>query len=373
MRKLFGILFAIIMVLSIAVPAMAADVNTGVTVVGGGAGQPLVKAKWEASANVSSETGDPSHQIPFTQILPPGSFQGTVPIVFYAVITDAALGVNNIRDVWADVFHPLGPPLEGSFKFQVQMFPMTALTGAQALATFNEAYAANLVTTNGAVTLAEIRDELNQKEAWLFRGEYFMYYCQPWGDYRVKVKAYDKQNDLGILENLFTYVKVTAAEFDFNGLNYGAVQVGIRKVIGGDTTFNSPVDVAPSPNPATVRNIGNTNLKVRVKQDDMGFGQTVAQTPPWNVRYDARLGAAGTTVNYLPAWVKGEAVPEDAWTVIPDTLRMCNTEKLDFSILITKADPSTDPYTGKMVLGAKFEAFTDDFTPPAPPTSPNPS
>ena len=185
-------------------------------------------------------------------------------------------------------------------------------------------------------------------------------------------KAYDKQNDLGTLENFFAYLPITRAEFDFNGVNYGDVQVGLRKMVGGDTIFNSPIGLAPSPNPATVRNIGNTNLQVIVKQDDMGFGQTVGQADPWNVSFDIRLGAAGDAVIYPPAWVKGQAVPVDAWTVVPKVLNMCNTEKLDFSILVKKADPNIT-YSGKMVIGAQFAPFTEAFTPPAPPATPNPS
>src|SRR5512136_2049834 len=105
MKRLLGIALAILLVAAFTVPAMASDpsgynVGTGVTVVGGGSGNPLVKCKWEVTSNITDESGDPSHLTPGMQMLHPGTYQGTTPIIFFAVVTDTALGINNIRDVW---------------------------------------------------------------------------------------------------------------------------------------------------------------------------------------------------------------------------------------------------------------------------------
>ena len=187
MKRMLGITLAILLVLTFTLPAMAADVpnvDTAVTVVGGTTGNPQVKCKWEATSDGNVESGDPTHLTPGMQMLPPGTYQGTRPIIFWAVVTDTKLGIANIRDVYVDVYHPARFPLNGSFKFQKQLLPFTG-TRAEALATFNAAYAAGLVTINAGFTLADIQDQLNEGLAVLYRGEYFMYYCQPAGDYKI--------------------------------------------------------------------------------------------------------------------------------------------------------------------------------------------
>lgn len=242
MKKLIAIILALVLALGIAVPALADDVNTVVEVLSGSGGEPIIKAKWE-----TPDSADPTHATPYTQIMPSGQYQVNVPIQFYAVVTDPE-GKANIRDVYADVYHPEGPPENGSFKFQVKLTP---LAHDAALAAFDAALAQGLVFFNSPYDAAETRHELEQSLADVYCGEWYLEYHQPCGYYGVKVRAFDKQNNETIFWNVFKYEKLTASEIDFNALNYGTVEVSSPKVIGGDTIFNSPIGAAPSPNPAT--------------------------------------------------------------------------------------------------------------------------
>lgn len=327
MNKLIGIAVALVVSLALALPAQAVDVGTGVTVTAGGGTPPLVKCKWE-----TPDDGDPTHSTPGTQILPSGQFQVDKPVQFYAVVTDAE-GVATVDRVYADVWHPLGPPENGSFKYQLQM---SLLTQADGLAFYATALAQGLLALSDGMTLEDIQHELDQGLARVWAGSQVLSYHQPWGDYRVQVKAYDRNNNPSLpLINFMHYVQTTACEFDFTAVDYGSVEVCINKWIGGDTTFGTAL--LP-----TVRNIGNTNANVTVSNTDMGFGQT---SGVWNVVFDAKLSVSGTEVVYNPA----------VTTTIPTVLPLCNTQKLDFSIHVKKADPGV--YSGTMTLGCVFAPF----------------
>ena len=366
MKRLGLLLLSMVLALSFAVPSMAAATNavTTAVLIGGGAGDPpVVKCKWEWPDDADpAYPGYTTTSIPGTQIMPPVSYQGTKPVEFYAVVTDSS-GVNTVRDVWADVWHPLGAPENGSFKFQVQLAKhydgsTPDLFVSLALAKFDTAVQAGVIKFNTGFTAAEVREELIQGDAQLFEGAYVMSYHQPYGTYKVIVTAFDSSNNQGTLENHFLYYGVTATEFDFIAIDYGTVQVQTDVLRGGDTVF-SQGDGKP-----TVRNIGNTWAKIWLFQDDMGFGQTVGQVPPWNVLFDARLGDAltGTLIHFDPAFAKGATpTPNGPKTVLPDILKLCNTQKLDFSILVKKALLSS--YSGNMWIGAQFEQFNPAPTP----------
>jgi hypothetical protein len=133
MKRLIAIVIAVIAVLAMTAPAMAADptvtptatpigVGTGVNISGGSGDEPIIKCKWESSSIAGNdETGDPSHLTSGTQIYPPVTFQGNVPIYFWAIAHDNPL--EDISNVYVDVFHPEGYPEQESFKFQVILAP----------------------------------------------------------------------------------------------------------------------------------------------------------------------------------------------------------------------------------------------------------
>jgi hypothetical protein len=269
--------------------------------------------------------------------------------------------VGNISNVYADVYYPANgsdPGPNASLKFEVKL--SLATTDETAVALFNAAYAANLVTINantpiypaaGGTQVGDIQEELNQQSARLYWGTFPFDNCELAGDYPVVINAVNGQNVHGTLTNTLQWLASTGAQFDFDTVNYGNVAIGVEKQIDGDRTWNTSLTGA---NPATVRNIGNTYLQVTVKQDDMGLGQTQPGNV-WNVSYDARLGD-GDTGNLL---AEGKVYYNPNVTAtMPQILKLCAATKVDFSIKVVK-DPSMTnihSYTGKMTLGAIYSA-----------------
>src|SRR3990167_9567850 len=87
----------------------------------------------------------------------------------------------------------------------------------------------------------------------------------------------------------------------------------------------------------TVRNLGNTNVNLKIKQDDMKFGKD--QTGKWNVQFDARIGNIVTAAVYDPFIL----------TAIPGKLPHSTDDELDLSIHVIKGLPGT-VYTGILDL-----------------------
>ncbi len=372
-----------------AVPAMADDpvppptatptpigAGTGVTISGTSGDEPVVKCKWETTTvgNYTAENGDVGHAVLGTQVYPPVSFGGTVPIVFWVVAHDNPL--NDISTVYVDVFHPTGYPEQMSWKFQVILSPylgadINAITGAQANASidaFNAAYLAGLVTMNPGYTTTDVTSEIAQGQAYLWTGSYVMDYHQPFGGYKVVAGALDTGPialPTSVLFNWFQYLPVTAMEIDFGvgGVSYGPITSDGE--VSGDNHFVGSSSVHP-----TLRNIGNTWFTVRIQQDDMGFGID-SGTGNWNVSYDARigsltdqpLGGSGTPILYLPAYKVGTRTTPDpaGWHNLPGIINLCNTWKIDFSIHIVKAIWSS--YGGVMWLQALYAPFTGPNNP----------
>jgi hypothetical protein len=326
-KKLVAVILAVVLVVGMAVPALAQV--TEVQVTAGGGGPPVVKCKWE--------TPDDGDTGPGTQVLPSGMYQIDKTVEFWAIVTDPE-GVGTVASVYADVWHPLGPPECGSFKYQLSMPKIDKAVGITA---FQDAYDAGLVTFGPGHDYDSVMHQLEQCLCDVFKGSQVLSYHQPAGDYLVKVKAYDNVgNPSDPLENTFTYVPTAGIELDFTEVNYGSVQVCSNKWIGGDLEFGTPAQ--------TVRNVGNTAVQITVQQDDMGLGMTSGE---WNVEFDARLGADGVHAVYDP----------EVEVTLVDVLPLCNTQKLDFSIHVKKGDPGT--YTGTITIGC-VEAPFEGTCPP---------
>jgi hypothetical protein len=369
-KKVFlAILLAVIMAVSMALPAMAdlgnTSIATSVTVISGGGTAPLVKALWahDAGSDVTSETGDPTHGTQGVQILPTQGYQATHDITFAAIVTDAN-GVANLTHVYADIYNP-----DGSLKFEVEL--TRHITDDFSVTLFDAAYNDNMVTLNNGFTKAEIDDELNQQLAAKYWGTYHFDNCQLTGTYGITISAFNTQTIVGTFSGSFEWMPLTAAEFDFNAVNYGNVTMGVHKQIGGNWIFDS-VGAAPSPSPATIRNIGNTYLRLTVKEDDMGLGTTVGSANLWNVIYDFRLGdgdiAPGTTTgytNYVPAVIKGGNLAGSASVSSLQILNLCATVKVDFSITVLKDITPGTPKSGNMIIGAAKENLPFHSTDPA--------
>ena len=335
---------------------------------------PIIKCKWEYDMDVSMTleecdcvdpcTGDLwlHDACPCTEGLQVKPILGqTVTVGYYAVVTDPQ-GVANVDRVYADIWHP-----DGQFKYQIELFPLglseEGYDKAEALACWdhltmhhidllqiNDVWAA---TVDPSLTaLQDIYDELNENMAYLYYGEAEISYCQPGGWYYVGVTAFDEGNNQAeYLYNRFWYIPTSAIEIDFTSIDYGSVEVGTHKQIGGDTEMITP-------GKPTVRNIGNAPIELYVMQNHMGFGKT---SGAWNVEFDARMTADGDYVYYYP----------DEEVQIPGVLGLCTLEKLDFSILVDKASSGLT-YTGEMWLTACIhdESYVwntpDDFIQSAP-------
>jgi hypothetical protein len=375
-----AIILAVIMAVSFAIPALAADptsssASTSVTVLSGSNGTPtpLVKAMWESTGAsgttviANAESGDINHSSyidpKLTQVYPNAGFQALTPITFWAVVTDSST-VGNISAVYADVYYPTtgitdpGANRDQKFELQLNLVDPNG-PNSQAMTDFNAAFVNHMVEinsltptynwpnlTSAATQWGDIQEELSQGLAKLYYATFNFDNCELWGDYPVVITAYNQQNNKGLLGDTLQWQALTSASFDFTQVNYGSavvVNVETPATPGGDYVWNSSGTGAM---PASILNTGNTYLQLTVSQDDMGFGTTSSGgvTSP-NVTFDARLGA-GTETYYNP----------NTPTTLPQILKLCAIDKIDFSIKVTK-DPRTDhKYSGTMTLTPTYSA-----------------
>jgi hypothetical protein len=350
---------------------------TGGNSSGNGNTPPIIKCKWEYDLDImipeeecacyapcGNDTfwyHDACPCIPGLQVKP--ILYGNVKVGYYAVVTDLE-GVDHVDHVYADIWHP-----DGTFKYQIELHPVGFTYDAggnpisydktQALFEFdhvvnhhhdllkvNDVWAAGLPPE--LLPEADILDELNQEEAYLFYGEAEINYCQPGGWYYVGVRAHDGYDAwCDYLFNRYWYIPTAGVDIDFTTVDYETVAECTNKWVGGDHDFTT----ADKP---TIRNTGNTPVKLMVYQDDMDFGQTGGL---WNVEFDARLGADGVIRQYEPFQFDLGPSPDfielpGVW--IPGILELCTEEKLDFSIHVIKGFPG-ETYTGTMQLFAYID------------------
>lgn len=365
MKKLLTIAMVMVLAVALAVPAMAQVVTTGVNVTGGTTTPPIIKAKWERDLTASREDGDPSHLVFGSQFLPSGQFEVDKLVEYWVIATDPE-GVNQITQVVVDVYHPGGPPENGSWKYQLILTRVDKVSVG--IPAYIDARDKDMVWFNSQpiqYTDAEVWDELDKSTAQVYMASAPLSYHQPAGDYTVVADAYDggKWASEGgtSLRNSFLYKPVGGMEVDFNALGYGDIAVSTEKWISGNVVWDTPIGAAPAPNRATVRNIGNTDLQITVRQSDMGFSYSglppataysgptaptnINTTPAaylssWNVVFDARLGSfAGNAMYYDP----------NVTVTLPNKLPLCNTDELDFSIHIYKS--VAGGHAGTMTLG----------------------
>lgn len=357
-KKVIALTIAFAFAFSGVLPAVAqTNVATGLTAGIGGGANPIVKAKWEAVANRYQDQSTAAG----AQLLPTGQYNQHTTVSICAIVTDPD-GLDNIDNVYADVFYPknvdLGPshtPLtnqsgDGCGK-RMQEDKLTRLTKADGLDLFCNKVRnlnTNLPTFNLNPTTTDPNDlydyneicgqegELEKDLAAVYCFEKQISYEDPSGDYEIWAVAQDKNGLQDVLKNQLTYLPMTAFETDFNSIAYGNVLLNTHKIIAGDLTW-SPMNLGK----ATVRNVGNTRLAMKIWQDDMGLGKT---SGVWNVKYDARVGSASTYAVYNP----------EVTTTLDDELDLSEKDEMDFSIDISKFPPDHvgNTYNGTMVLSA---------------------
>ncbi len=349
-----GLALAVVLAVMLAsAPTLAQLVNTSVNVQGGTTTPPIIKCKWEQcnfTATGELEDGDPLHETPGSQFLPPLEYDGTKAVQYWAVVTDPE-GVGTVTQVAVEVYHPLGPPENGSRKYQLILTRVPKFE--LGIPAFEAADTAGLVTYNVGYDYSDVWEELDKCTAEVYMVQEDLSYHQPAGDYRVVADACDNsggwasENETD-LENFFTYVAVCGIEIDFTAVDYGTTAVCFNKWIAGDAVFDDPPVVANGVDKfATVRNIGNTNAFITLEQDDMGFSYSgPPEEPVWNVEYDARLGSnPANEVQYLPFQE----------VQLPNKLLLCDTDELDFSIHIIKS--VLGEHFGEMIVGCVEAPF----------------
>jgi len=375
MKKILIMAVAFIVMITMAIPALAATSSVGSQVTITSAGNaPIVKIKWEQEPLASMESGDPTHVMYKTgspsnsQFNPPMVKGAKKAIDYYAVVTDLEEG-GNVAQVFADVYHPLNSPppyststdprgpffkYEIPFTAQVQFIPGGIISDTDKgneIAAVNAAYNAHLITFANGYTLTEVVTELSKGTAVLWKGTALIDYEQPAGEYTVNVFAIDHTNATSAaLVNTFTYVAISGVEVDFSKIVYGSVGLDVEKMIAGDTVWDAnptPVVVGEGqPNQATVRNIGNTWAHVTINESDMGFGQDINGL--WNVAFDARMGNSDTyRVYFNPG----------ATVTLPNFLKLSTQDELDLSIKVHKSVPGQTLYSGTIVIGSTIEPF----------------
>jgi hypothetical protein len=440
MKKLVAIgvvlAVALALALSFALPAAATTTGTGtgVTVTSGESDPPLIKAKWEVLQGVADmEDGDPTHIIGpdadiscpgcgtlsdcRAQFLASGEFEVDKTVQYWVMVKDPN-GADNIANVYVRVFHPhVGegcPPVDGSEKYELRLTEkdkgltydgegnVTGHTANGAIGKFLAAYEAGLVTFTDLTDprtglpvvddpvagptpeeMDEIMYELYKCDARIYMVSGPLHYHQPCGKYTVKAKAVDKMGVWATpLYNCFEYICLQAFRIDFNSVSFGNVNLCSTQWIWGDTVFNTPVGAAPSPNPATVHNVGNMPMRLKIAQTDMGLGFTglsgttySGSTPPnpgqttWNVYFDARLGSNENDARYFDPYDPDDPnTPDPIFTELPTRLMPCTPQELDLSIHIIKAEEGL--HSGTMTLECVEAEWA--CSPPAPGEEPWP-
>lgn len=172
----------------------------------------------------------------------------------YAIVSDP----NGIADI-ADVYEKLKFP-DGTYTSEVKMTKMTyteakaALDSALALGTITSAdyakYELGLRPDKGTYLMYKVKNSLSN--------------CDLPGTYTVWFKPVDSHGGLtyGDSAVTFEYYKLAALELDFSAVDYGEINVGVTKIIGGDEDWSTPEK-------PTVKNQGNSPFVISVKATDL--------------------------------------------------------------------------------------------------------
>lgn len=393
--KWFSIPVAVVAILTMTVPAMAAtstSVTTGATV-GGSGSPPSICAKFETPDDLSAAG---------TQVLPTPNTPR--PMKFYAIVDDPN-GINDIYGVDIAVWYPIfGGSANNTEKFNAQAqrtgpttwVPTNAATAVRILkwgdnnaasATFDMVDmdangtlgnagdlpiipALQALTAQGRLTLGPgqvlgdvnsgvIHDVMNDKQV-VIEITAPIAPCQPHLNYIVKVTATDLEGNSTVtpVTNTFEYLSVVALELDFSAVNWGTINVGQENLITGDNVMNGPNSTTP-----TVRNAGNDRAKIMVNSTPL----TGAVNGKQIKNFDAKMNQLASSDTYGPLSIQHGYIQYNAGvtatinegvdntpaagtiTNVPVVLPPCSTAQIDFSIF-PSIPTIQDVYSGSMTI-----------------------
>ena len=211
------------------------------------------------------------------------------------------------------------------------------------------------MTTSTLYDYADICDDqtgqLYKGTARVYCGIFNLSYESAAGDYEVQVKATDAQANNVYTpreSNWLTYVPWTAYEVDFDEVDYGSVAMNEWDLdmdgnnIGDGTWGPSTIDnVTLRP---TVRNLGNTELNMKVWQSNMSQNGN----PLINVKYKARVGSQ------TASW---KQYNKETWTTLNEVLPLSTKMEMDFGIYTDDWLQGGETFEGTMKLDAVSSAF----------------
>jgi hypothetical protein len=380
MQKLVASLMLVSMLAMVLAPVatLAADtitpVVTGFTasVAGSGNMTPVIKAVWE--------TPDNDLQLTETQINPPGACNQQKAVKICAVMEDDSLldtmsptEVNAVLNGKAWLYYDSRPlPATDDYNVRVNLenapIALVSLTKDEGYALFCgpngdafvnpsliKYYNRPSVTPPAPYTYADICSSYGQLQkgtARVFCGEYLLSYEAAAGNYEVQVKATDGAGANVYTpedSNWFTYVALTDYEVDFSTLNYGNVAKGEWDLdmdgnnIGDELWNDLPASGSDRP---SVRNIGNTELRMQVAQSNMvnsNNGQILVPS------YKARVGSnVASWINYGPS---------TTLTTLQEKLNLSTILEMDFGILTNDFIQAGEAFSGTMTLDATYVPF----------------
>lgn len=181
---------------------------------------------------------------------------------------------------------------------------------------------------------------LAMNNAKIYCGDTALAYNDPAGLYEITYNASDELGKTKEFKDYMKYLELTMFENDFSDVQYGPTDLNEWKTLKGDVIWGSA-------NAPTVRNIGNTRLKIKIKQNDFGFGKSGII---WNLLYQARVGKDAPFSEYLPEQI----------VILKNSLDLGEMTNIDFSVLVKNfpEDNGIRPvWDGELLLLAEKDVF----------------
>jgi hypothetical protein len=282
-------------------------------------------ALWEQDLSPFLEDGDTVHFLNGAQFLPNClSSDGKTIQVFAVISTEGGGTVPEL--VQAVVENDAG-----SYTNHV---PLSAIPDNEGIIVTRRAEKANLISYPLSVTPDQVISRLREGNASAWKGAMVIPFGHPAGEYRVTVAGADLSNPSLLLTNSFQYMPVACMVFDFSVVNYGDSKIGRENLVQGDTILGT------SEKPS-VQNTGNIPARIKLVQDDMGFGKNTDGA--WNVQYGIQIGNKTAVTIYEP----------DREITLSEPLQPGAIESLDFS---TRVIAGQGNHTGSMNISFEMAA-----------------